>query len=116
MGHLKQQVTEIQDVMYYSVNNQDYDRVSGTDDREATQTISNNNQHITNAHSDTNNTNNMIGNTSTKTHNHKQVIPDTLPHSRQDTIKSYSIWSTNNNQVDKQYHREYDNMCKQAEN
>ena len=90
--------------MYYSVNNQDFDRISGADDREAKQAIANNNQHITNAHSDTN-TNNLIVNVITKTQDHKQVIPDTLPHSRQDTIRSYSIYSTNDNQVDKQYYR-----------
>ena len=34
MQHLEQQVTEIQDVMYYRVTHQDFDRVSGVDDRD----------------------------------------------------------------------------------
>ena len=109
MEHLEQQVTEIQDVMYYSMT-----RVSGAADREATQASFINIQHTTNAHSNTN-TNKVIADVSTKTQDQKQVIPDTLPHRRQDIIRSYTIWSTNDNQVDKQYDREYDNMHKQAE-
>ena len=54
MEHLEKQAIEIQDIMYYSTKNPIFNRVSGADDEEAMQTISNDIQHIMNAHSDTN--------------------------------------------------------------
>ena len=50
-----------------------------------------------------------------KTQDQRYLTSDKLPSSRQDNIGSYSTWLTNENQVDKQYLRNYDNMCKQAE-
>ena len=52
----------------------------------------------------------------TRTIDQKQIISDTLPYSRQETIRSYAIWSTNDNQVDRQYDTEYDSISKQDYN
>ena len=68
-----------------------------------------------NAHSDTN-TNDVMARKNTETKDQKQIIYDTLPYSRQETIRSYTILSTNDNQVDRQYDREYDSICKQDYN
>ena len=78
--------------------------VSGADDREATQANTNNGQQALNAHTTTN-TDIAIVDTNIKTQDKKDVTSDILLNSRQDNIGSYSTWSTNENQVDKQYLR-----------
>ena len=81
MEHLEWQSAEIQDTVHYSVDNCNFDRVSGVDE-EVMLIISNDIQHIMNVHSDTN-TNDEIASEKAQTKDHKQINSDTLPHSRQ---------------------------------
>ena len=86
--------------MHYRSNNCSFDRVSGADEEEDMLIIPSDRQHIMNAHSDTN-TDNDIVSEKVQTKDQKQIISDTLSHSRQETIRSYAIWLTNDNSVDR---------------
>ena len=65
--------------------------------------------HITKAHSDTN-TADDIAREAMQTKDQKQIIPDTLQHNRQETIRSYATWSINDNSVDRQSETQYESI------
>ena len=101
--------------MHCSANNCILDRVSGADEEEVMPIISNDMQNITNAHSDTN-TNDEIASKNAQTKDQKPTISDILPHSREETIRSYTIWSTNDNSVDRQHETKYNGISRQDYN
>ena len=78
-----------------------FDRVSGADDDENAPIISNELQHIQNAHSATNNTDNIA---SQEIQARDQLIPDTLTNDRCQNVASYTTWSPTDNSVDSQGH------------
>ena len=59
MEHLEQQSMDIRDMMCNDCNKHTFDRVSGADGQENTSNISSKIQHVPNAHSDSNNTDNI---------------------------------------------------------
>ena len=121
MRQLEQQASEILDVMYNSVTKQNFDRVSDDVDRvsgavdnnfDKTDTdnikmpYDNNNDTTTGNMEYEQNMTNALKDTG---------IKDTVPHDRDDNMMTKVKWSTETNDIDNRFLREYDNMCKLME-
>ena len=123
MSQLKQQVSEILDVMYDSVTKQNFDRVSDDVDR-VSGAVDNDFDKI-----DTdsikmpyNNVNNITTCTMKYEQNttNRSISKDTdtkhmVPHDRDDNTMTKVKWSTETNDIDNRFLREYDNMRKLME-
>ena len=121
MSRLEQQASEILDVMYDSVTKQNFDRVSDDVDR-VSGAVDNNFDKIdtdsikmpyenvsditTCSMKYEQNTTNISKDTDTK---------DTVPHERDDNTMTKVKWSTETNDIDNRFLREYDNMHKRME-
>ena len=121
MRRLEQQTSEILDVMYDSVTNQnsdrvsdDFDRVSGaadnTFDKIDTDNIQmphdNDNDTATDKMKYEQNMTNELKDTDTN---------DMVPYERDDNIMTKVKWSIETNDIDNRFLRDYDNMCKSME-
>ena len=121
MGWLEQQASEILDVMYDSATKQNFDRVSDDVDRVSgavdndfdkidTDSIKMPYDNVKDITTSTTkyeqNTTNISKDTDTK---------DMVPHDRDDNTMTKVKWSTETNDIDNRFLREYDNMCKLME-
>ena len=114
MIKLEQQAMKIQDIMYDSMTKHNFDRVSGAVDRDLDKVDINS---IKPTYDNDSNTN--MG--STKHDQNTKAAPkdidtqDNVQNARHDNKVTYVKWSTETNQIDNQYLREYHNMCRQIE-
>ena len=121
MRLLEQQVSEIVDVMYGSVTKQNFDRVSDDVDS-VSGAVDNNFDKI-----DTeginmpyDNVNDITTCTMKYEQNMTNILKDTdtkdmVSHDRDDNMMTKVKWSTETNDIDNRFLREYDNMCKLME-
>ena len=121
MRRLEQQVSEILDVMYDSVTKQNFDRVSDDVDR-VSGVVDNDFDKI-----DTdsikipyNNVNDITTCTMKYERNTTNIskdtdAKDTVPHDKDDNTMTKIKWSTETNDIDNRFLREYDNMRKLME-
>ena len=119
MRRLEQQTTEILDIMYDSVTNQNFDRVS--DDVDSISGAVDNDsdkidtENIQMPYDNDNATGQMKGEQN-MTNELKDVdTNDTVPYERNDNEMTKVKWSIETNDVDNDFLREYDNMCKSME-
>ena len=113
MTKLEQQAMKIQDIMYDSMTKHNFDRVSGAVDSDLDKGNTNSIKPTYDNDSDTN-----IG--STKHQNTKGASKDTdtkdnVQNDRHDNRLTHVKWSTETNEIDNQYLRDYDNMRRQIE-
>ena len=121
MRRLEQQITEILDVMYDSVTNQNFDRVS--DDVDSISGVVDNDfdkiytDYIQMPYeNDNNNATGQMKGERNMTNELKDIdTNDTVPHERNDNKMTKVKWSIETNDVDNDFLREYDNMCKSME-
>ena len=121
MRRLEQQTTEILDVMYESVTNQNFDRVSddvdsisGAVDNDSDK-IDTDNIQMPYDNDNDNATGQMKGEQN-MTNELKDVdTNDTVPYERNDNEMTKVKWSIETNDVDNDFKREYDNMHKSME-
>ena len=119
MSRLEQQTSDIMNVMYDSVTNDNFDRVS--DDIDRVSGVVDNDSDKT----DTDNIQMPYDNdTATGEMKYEQNMTnelkdvgmnDTVPNERDDNIMTKVKWSIETNDVDNDFLREYDNMCKSME-
>ena len=121
MSRLEQQVSTILNVMYDSVTKQNFDRVSDDVDR-VSGAVDNDFDKI-----DTDsikmpydNVNDITTCTMKYEQNTTSILKDTdakdmVPHDRHDNTMTKVKWSTETNDIDNRFLREYDNMCKLIE-
>ena len=118
MRRLEQQTSEILDIMYDNVTNQNFDRVSDDVDS-ISGMVDNDSDKI-----DIDNTQMPCDNNATgqmkyernMTNELKDVdTNDMVPHERNDNEMTKVKWSIETNDVDNDFLREYDNMCKSME-
>ena len=121
MRRLEQQTSEILDVMYDSVTNQNFDRVSGDVDR-VSGAVDNNFDKM-----DTDNIQMPYDNDNdTTTGNMKYEqnmtdelkdtdINDTVPYETDNNMMTKVKWSIETNDIDNRFLRDYDNVCKSME-
>ena len=121
MMKLEQQAIKIQDIMYDSMTKHNLDRVPDAIDRVSGAVDSNLDKVDTNSikptYDDDSDTN--IG--STKHDQNTKGAPkdietqDNVLNDRHDNKVTHVKWSTETNEIDNQYLRDYDNMCRQIE-
>ena len=114
MMKLEQQAIKIQDIIYDSMTKHNFDRVPGAVDSDLDKVNTNSIKLTYDNDSDTN-----TG--STKHDQNTEGAPkdtDTqynVQNDRHDNKVTHVKWSTETNEIDKQYLRDYDNMCRQIE-
>ena len=114
MIKLEQQAMKIQDIMYDSMTKHNFDRVSGAVDRHLDKVDTNSIKLTYDNDSDTN-----TG--STKHDQNTKAVPkdidtqDNVQNARHDNKVTYVKWSTETNQINNQYLRDYHNMHRQIE-
>ena len=121
MRLLEQQFSEIVDVMYDSVTKQNFDRVS--DDVDRVSGVADNDfdkNHTDSIKMPYDNVNNITTCTTKYELNMTNIskdtdTKDTVPHNRDDNKMTKVKWSTETNDIDNRFLREYDNMCKLTE-
>ena len=123
MSRLEQQTTDIMNVMYDSVTNDNFDRVSDVIDRVSSVVDNDSNE------TDTNNIqmpydNENDNDTATDEMKYEQNMAnelkdvdtnDMVPYERDDNMTTKVKWSIGTNDVDNDFMREYDNMRKSME-
>ena len=114
MMKLEQQAIKIQDIMYDSMTKHNFDRVSGAVDSDLDKVDTNS---IKPTYDNDSNTN--TGSTK-HDQNTKGAPKDTdtqnkVQNNRHDNRVTHVKWSTETNEIDNQYLRDYDNMCRQIE-
>ena len=121
MRRLEQQTSEILDVMYDSVTNQNFDRVSDDVDR-VSGAVDNNFDKIDTDNiqmpcdKDNNtNTGNMKYEQNMTDESNDTDINDMVPHDRDDNMMTKVEWSTETNDIDNRFLRDYDNVRKLME-
>ena len=122
MRRLEQQTSEILDVMYDSVTNQnfdrvsdDVDRVSGAVDNDFAKIDTDNVQMPYDNDNDTT-TGNMKYERNMTDELRDTNINDMVPYDRDDNIMPKVKWSIETNDIDNRFLRDYDNVCKLMEN
>ena len=121
MTQLEQQASEILDVMYDSVTKQNFDSISDDVDRVSDAVDNDFDKIDTDSIKLPNDNDNDITTGSTKhEQNMTDILKDTdtkdkVPHDRDDNTMTKVKWSTETNNVDNQFMREYDNMCRMME-
>ena len=121
MKRLEQQTSEILDIMYDSVTNQnfdrvsdDVDRVSGAVDNDSDKKDTDNIQMPCDNNNDT--ATGKMKYEQNMTDELKGIdINDTVPHERDDNMMTKVKWSIETNDFDSRFLREYDDMCKSME-
>ena len=114
MIKLEQQAMKIQNIMYDSMTKHNFDRVSGAVDRDLNKADTNSIKLTYDNDSDTN-----TG--STKHDQNTRAAPkdidtqNNVQSARHDNKVTYVKWSTETNQIDNQYLRDYHNMHRQIE-
>ena len=121
MGILEQQTTEILNVMYDSVTNQDFDRVSDDVDS-ISGAVDNNSDKIDTDYirmpydNDNDNATGQMKSEQNMTNELKDVgTNDTVPYERNDNETTKVKWSIETNDIDNDFIREYDKMFKSME-
>ena len=114
MIKLEQQAMKIQDIMYDSMTKHNFDRVSGADDRDLDKVDTNSIKPTYDNDSDTN-TGSTKHDQNTKGAPKDIAIQDNVQNARHDNKVTHVKWSTETNQIDNQYLRDYDNMRRQIE-
>ena len=114
MMQLEQQAHKIQDIMYDSMTKYNFDGIPDAVDRDSDEVDTNN---IKQTHDNDSNTN--TGSTKYE-QNMKGAHRDTdtennVQNDRYHDTVTQSKWSTNKNEIDSQFLRDYDNMCRQME-
>ena len=121
MTRLEQQASKILDVMYDSVTKHNFDSISDDVDR-VSDAVDNNFDKI-----DTDsiklpydNDNNITTGSTKYERNMTDILKDTdtkdkVPHDRDDNTMTKVKWSTETNDIDNRFLREYDNMCRMME-
>ena len=110
MSQLKQQVSIILNDMYDSMTKQNFDRVSGAIDSDSDKIDTDS------IKMPYNNVNDIITGTTKYEQNTTSISKDTdakgiVPHDRHDNTMTKVKWSTETNDIDNRFLREYDNMC-----
>ena len=121
MRKLEQQTSEILDVMYDSVTNQNFDRVSDDVDR-VSGAVDNDfdkidTDHIQRPHDNDNETttDNMKYEQNMTDESKDTDINDTVPHERDDNMMTKVKWSIETNDIDNRFLRDYDNVHRSME-
>ena len=121
MMKLEQQAIKIQDIMYDSMTKHNFDRVPGAVDRVSGAVDSDLDKVDTNSIKQTYDNDSDTNTGSTKhDHNTKGAPKDTdtqdnVQNDRHDNKVTHVKWSTETNEIDNQYLRDYDNMHRQIE-
>ena len=122
MRRLEQQTSEIKDVMYDSVTNQNFDRVS--DDVDTVSGVVDNDFNKIDTDNiqmpydnDNDNATDKMKYEQNMTNELKDTeINDMVPYEREDNMMTKVKWSTETNDIDDRFLREYNNMHKSMEN
>ena len=119
MKRLEQQTSEILDVMYDSVTNQNFDRVSDDVDS-VSGVVDNDSDKIDTDYIqmpyDNDNATGQMKSEQNMTNELKDVgTNDTVPYERNDNEMTKVKWPIETNDVDNDFIREYDKMCKSME-
>ena len=121
MMKLEQQAIKIQDIMYDSMTKHKFDRVSGAVDRvsgavdsDLDKVDTNNIKPTYDNDSDTN-TGSTKHDQNTKGASKDIDTQDNVQNDRHDNKVTHVKWSTEINEIDNQYLRNYDNMCRHIE-
>ena len=121
MRRLEQQTSEILDIMYDSVTNQNFDRVSDDVDR-ISGAVDNNSDKIDtdNIQMPYNNDNDIATGNMKYERNMTNELKDTdtndmVPYEKDDNMTTKVKWSIETNDIDNRFLRDYDNMCKLME-
>ena len=119
MRRLEQQTSEILDVMYDSVTNQNFDRVSDDVDR-VSGAVDNDfdkldTDNIQMPYDNDNTTGNMKYERNRTDELKDTDINDMVPYGRDDNMMTKVKWSIETNDIDNRFLREYDNVCKLME-
>ena len=118
---LEQQATKIQDIMYDSMMKHNFDRVPGAVDRVSGAVDSDLDKVDTNSIKLTYDNDSDTNTGSTKYDQNTKGAPkdtdtkDNVQNDRHDNRVTQVKWSTETNEIDKQYLRDYDNMRRQIE-
>ena len=121
MMKLEQQAIKIQDIMYDSMTKHNFDRVPGAVDRVPGAVDSDLDKVDTNSIKPTYD-NDSDTNTGSTRHDQKTKgtpkdtdTQDNVQNTRHDIKVTHVKWSTETNEIDNQYLRDYNNMCRQIE-
>ena len=114
MIKLEQQAMKIQDVIYDSMTKHNFDRVSGAVDRDLDKVNTNSIKLTYDNDSDTN-TGSTKHDQNTKAAPKDIDTQDNVQNGSHNSKVTYVKWSTETNQIDNQYLRDYHNMCRQIE-
>ena len=120
MMKLEQQAIKIQDIMYDSMTKHNFDRVPGAVDRVSGAVDSDLDKVNTNSIKLTYDNDSDTNTGSTKHDQNTKGAPkdtdtqDNVQNNRHDNKVTYVKWSTETNEIDNQYLRDYDNMRRQA--
>ena len=121
MMKLEQQAIKIQDIMYDSMTKHNFDRVPGAVDRVSGAIDSDLDKVATNRIKPTYDNDSDTNTGSTKHDQNTKGAPkdtdtqDNVQNDRCDNKVTHAKWSTETNEIDNQYLRNYDNMCRQIE-
>ena len=111
MSRLEQQTTDIMNVMYDSVTNDNFDRVSGAVDNDSDTTDTDNVQMPDDNDNDT--ATGEMKYESNMTNELKDVgMNDMVPYERDDNMMTNVKWSIETNDIDNDFLRDYENMHK----
>ena len=120
MKKLEQQAIKIQDIMYDSMTKHNFDRVSGVVDRVSGAVDRDLDKVNTNSIEPTYDNDSDTNTGSTKQDQntkgaHKDNVQDSVQNARHDNKVTHVKWSTETNEIDIQYLKDYDNMHRQIE-
>ena len=114
MINLEQQAMKIQDIMSDSMTKHNFDRVSGAVDRDLDK-VNTNSIKLTYDNDNDTNTGSTKHDQNTKAAPKDTDTQDNVQNARHDNKVTYVKWSTETNQIDSQYLRDYHNMRRQIE-
>ena len=114
MTKLEQQAIKIQDIMYDSMTKHNFDRVPGAVDGDLDKVNTNSIKLTYDNDSDTN-TGSTKHDQNTKGAPKDTNTQDSVQNNRHDNKVTHVKWSTETNEIDNQYLRDYDNMHRQIE-
>ena len=116
MRRLEQQTSYILDIMYDSVTNHNFDRVSGAVDNDSDKTDTDNIQmpYDNDKYNDTA-TGEMKYEQNMKNELKEVGMNDVVPYERDDNMMTKVKWSTEMNDIDDRFLRDYENMHKSIE-
>ena len=121
MMKLEQQVIKIQDIMYDSMTKHNFDRVSGAVDRVSgavdsdLDKVDTNSIKLTYDNATDTNTGSTKYNENTKSELKDTDTQDNVQNNRHDYTVTQVKWSTETNEIDNQFLRDYNNMRRQME-